>query len=546
MKRGCGGVREMYRSHIAANIFEHKQPVVWCSFLGSAAPTYLPNQLNGRKAHERSRSCFEKQTKFNLKVLLCFSDSCLHTTSTLTCYRFGSVFTSTGKRTVSFSGLFVLTMPSTTELLLGSLSLLLVFIGSAEAAAADGAVAAIDVTQYSRLYVKYQNCVWSPSANGCGNNNQQQNNNQNQQQNSYWYSSFAPCYRANVAYTVYGVKVDDTGTYKTGGECNKKGNYIGSYFTTNGVEDFFNMLTQAGVGMWKSYDDNGEGGNGDNNKGDDDEMGDCQVISNNQAGDNGENNNNNKQEAAQYDYTANNRKMYGETTSAGLGCSNKHKFAVKMYQGAYCDERAVLDVTDNLETLNDELEDSAQCVLIYSAAVEAVAAAEDDGADADAENEQENEEQQQQQQQQEINNAGDLLVNSEACNVRLFPQTCPDPHGLLHSDARAVGQRLSSQRRSMPIVRQVFSWIFMSLGGLFIGASAWACCNKTARAEKFKRNRTNNNNDSTLNKGWRTQFKRANDTTVDQIKATAAAATGTAATSKRRRFFRMFSRGAKS
>jgi hypothetical protein len=451
------------------------------------------------------------------------------------------------KQTVSFSCLIVETMPSTTELLLSSLSLLLVFISSAEAAAADGGVAAIDVTQYSRLYVKYQNCVWSPYANGCGNNQQQ--NNQNQQQNSYWYSAFAPCYRANVAYTVYGVKVDDTGTYKTGGECNKKGNYIGSYFTTNGVEDFFDMLTQAGVGMWKSYDDNGEGGNGDNNKGDDGEVGDCQVISNNQAGDNGEdNNNNNKQEAAQYDYTANNRKMYGETTSAGLGCSNKHKFAVKMYQGAYCDERAVLDVTDNLGTLNDELEDYAQCVLIYAAAVEAVAAAEDDGADADAdaENEQGNEEEQQQQQQDEINNAGDLLVNSEACNVRLFPQTCPDPHGLLRSDARAVGQRLSSQRRSMPIVRQVFSWIFMSLGGLFIGASAWACCNKTARAEKFKKNRTNKNDDSANNKGWRTQFKHANDTTVNQIKATAAAATGTTATSKRRRFFRMFSRGAKS
>jgi hypothetical protein len=90
MKRACGGVPEMYRPHIAANFFDHKKPVVWRSVLRSAAPTYLPNQLNGRKAHERSRSCFEKQTKFNSKEHLSFFDS-LFVTTTPDCYRFGSV-----------------------------------------------------------------------------------------------------------------------------------------------------------------------------------------------------------------------------------------------------------------------------------------------------------------------------------------------------------------------------------------------------------------------------------------------------------------------
>lgn len=353
--------------------------------------------------------------------------------------------------------------------------LLLGIVGQAEGTS-------IDLSQYNRVYVSYENCVWSPYANGCGGDGGQ---------SQYWYSALTSCYRANVAYTVYGVALDDSRTYKDGEEC-EKGNFIGSFFTTTGVEDFLDSMTQAGV----SFSDN------DNGDGDNSEVWDCEIIS---QGD-GEN------KEDEYDYTANNRKMYSNTISGGLGCSNSHQFVTKTYAGAYCDERAELEVTDDLATLNEELEGNSQCVLIYDATTDA--------------NQQGND--------QKDGNNGDLLDNSEACNIRLYPQTCPDPFGQLHSDARAVGQRMSRGKR-FPIVRSIFSWIFLSVGVLFLGVSAWAFCNKSTQTEKRQKV-------SSTGTKWRAPFKREIED-VPREQATAAKSFNAATpTQKKRRFFRWFSR----
>jgi hypothetical protein len=163
--------------------------------------------------------------------------------------------------------------------------------------------------------------------------------------------------------------------------------------------------------------------------------------------------NDNGDEQAAESTSTNNVKVNAMTTSYGIGCADKSKhFVMKTYGGAYCDERDVREVTDTLDTFNNDLS-QISCVAIYDA--EAVA------------NEEGN---------QQNNNGGSatsLLTYSEPCNVHLYSSQCPDPYGKLSRDARASAHTMAfNEHPRREVVKTVFSWLLMCFGWILIGTSA--------------------------------------------------------------------------
>jgi hypothetical protein len=296
---------------------------------------------------------------------------------------------------------------------------------------ADAAAVMDNLLNYSKLYVTYQNCAWSPytannNNNACGNGG------------DYWYMGLTECFRSNVAYSLYGVLKDqeDTG-------CNKK-TFINSFFTTSGIDSFTSYMTTAGITF--SADADGA------------------YVTSACTVDNSNNNNGQNQDDGSSS-TGNNVKINAMSTSYGVGCADKSKgFEMKKYGGAYCDEREVREVTDAMDTFNSEMS-GVQCIAIYDAAAE-----------ADNNNQNNN-----------GGSASDILAYSEACNVMLFPDQCPDPYGKLRSASRASAHTMSVNshpRREM--VKTVFSWLLMGFGILLIAASAMVYFRKMKAMESSK------------------------------------------------------------
>ena len=275
-----------------------------------------------------------------------------------------------------------------------SLTLLLAFVlGSASASnnqeVASGEDVVANLADYSKLYVSYRNCAWSSYADGCDVEGGDDEN--------LWYLGLTECYRTNVAYSLYGVK---TGEKDKG--CTKA-TFINSFFTTSGIETFTAYMAAAGVSFSESDDENQV-------------TSDCNVV---EAEDGNENNNNNNN-----NYATNNRKIYSSDTSYGVGCVGD-SFALKQYQGIYCDERTEPTVTDTMSTFNSEIS-QAKCVVIYDASSSnANDGGEDEGGD-----------------QQD---AVGLLQYSEPCDIRNFPNKCPDPYGKLKREARANAHTVAAE-----------------------------------------------------------------------------------------------------
>lgn len=240
---------------------------------------------------------------------------------------------------------------------------------------------------------------------------------------AYWYLGFTECFRANVAYSLYGVLKgeEDQG-------CNKH-TFINSFLTTQGVEAFTQSVQAAGVVF---TDDNSN----TNNNGDDDE--------------------NENEVDSEYPGGVTSQCFYEEDDddanqefSNGLGCSGK-SFVQKAYKGTYCKDQSDIKVTDQLSSFNSEIQKTV-CVQIYSREA------------ANNNNNNEN---------QDDWDSLDVLYKSRACDVRQFPKQCPDPYGKLRSYARASARATEKSNHPLrQMVKTAFSWIFLSVGLAFLGAS---------------------------------------------------------------------------
>lgn len=260
-------------------------------------------------------------------------------------------------------------------------------------------------------------CRWSPYAsdnNGdCGAETDDQ----------YWYMGNTECFRANAAFSLYGVLngKDDIG-------CARK-TFINSFFTTSGVETFAQALYSSGV----TFQSNGDADN-DNPGG---VTSQCSYDDSNNNAD---------------DSVSHNQKYGSGYASYGLGCY-KNSFAMKQFKGPFCNSRDEVKITDKMTNFNNDLQ-QATCVPIYSA----------DGSG---------------------NNGLDLLSYITACSVREFPSSCPDPHGILaryaRADAKAVARAANPTRERL---KSVFSWILLCLGAILIIFSANVCIRRRRRSRR--------------------------------------------------------------
>jgi hypothetical protein len=288
-------------------------------------------------------------------------------------------------------------------------------VSSASAELVDGVTVLNNLSKYSKLYVTYNNCAWSPYAANNNNNNACGANG-----GDYWYMGLSECFRANVAYSLYGVLKDEEDK-----GCNKN-TFINSFFTTTGISTFTDYMTVAGA-TFTETDDNAVAISSD-----------CQA------------NNDDANEAQQDSSSTNNVKVNALSTSYGVGCADKtNMFVIKTYGGAYCDERDVQEVTDTLDTFNNDMS-QVNCVAIY-----------DEVAAADQENQQNN-----------GASAIGLLTYSEPCNVYLYSSECPDPYGKLHHEARVSAHTMAfNDHPRREVVKTVFSWLLMGFGVVLICAS---------------------------------------------------------------------------
>jgi len=217
-------------------------------------------------------------------------------------------------------------------------------------------------------------CRWSAST-GSDEDNEAQQDNENEDS---WYMGTVPLRQANVAFSLYGVKKSEDGTYNSKNSGCSAATFINSFVTTASFRTFTDSLAAAGVDSFNQEQD-GEEEDG----------------------------------ADAYDVCSDD--------GYGVGCSSSGAFVYNLYSqnanGDYiCDKNHVANVFDEMDDWNTNIE-STSCFEIYNA--QTAYAANDDGGDGDNDEDGEFPIQK-------------LLAYSQDCSVENPEITCPDPHGVLH------------------------------------------------------------------------------------------------------------------
>jgi len=160
-----------------------------------------------------------------------------------------------------------------------------------------------DLSQFSSLYIQYQNCAWAQNKNQYSDDEESGSGDET----DYWYIDATPQYAANVAYSLYGSL---TGESFSG--CNED-TFINSFTTNGGFEPFAQALYYAGV--------------------------------------------------TDTDYSG----TYSSECAGGAGvaCDYQVGFAYVSYSSDACDPYYATGVTDSMGYMNSAFQ-SAQCVQIYN------------------------------------------------------------------------------------------------------------------------------------------------------------------------------------
>lgn len=215
---------------------------------------------------------------------------------------------------------------------------------------------------------------WSPSQiedDSCGEDGGENN----------WYYGHTECYRANAAYSLYGVP---SGSSEDG--CTRE-TFLYSFFSA-GIESFTAAMAGAGLTFYSAADD----GYPDYSS----------VCSSENANGNGDDN------------VQHGEKTQSWATSYSLGCYN-HAFVEQTFSGTDCNKNSLVATTNRLTTFNQDLR-RAECLQVYSSS--------SGNSNEDVTN---------------------FLQYSMPCSVRAFPNGCPDPYGKLHAEARALERQVDQQ-----------------------------------------------------------------------------------------------------
>jgi hypothetical protein len=273
------------------------------------------------------------------------------------------------------------------------------------------------------LFYFYHTFRWSEYGNNDSDNNDQNDDNtgcrgDGEDWDENWYMGLTQCFRANVAYTLYGVKTGQTVSGK--GACSKA-HYINSFFTNGGIESF-------GDAVGVDYEDSGASTECSSDQVDDEE---------------GDNNNNNNQGG---DDDNHNYLIYTNYVSYGTACSRNGEFIQAQFQGAYCDGNHFLANNGEFEDLNSAL-DELGCLQVYGGEAEET---DDNNNNEDADS-----------------IATSLLSYSASCSHTEYPDRCPDPYGVKRKRDNRLSSYSKAQFRAVPLVMPILSSLLFAGAALF-------------------------------------------------------------------------------
>jgi len=325
----------------------------------------------------------------------------------------------------------------------------------------------IEGGEYDQIYIQYHRCVWSEYTDNGDNDDDPRCNAGDDAEDQPWYMGKTQCYRANIAYSLYGVRKGDDSPRNA---CGKR-YYINSFYTKNGMEDFGNLLGLENYGEASSQ---------------------CTLVEDDENGDGDEAKNDNGSSGV----------MYPNARSYTTACAGG-KFVTAMFHGAYCTGRSDLQTINELDQLNNELEE-LDCALVYSAEDEnknkngnqnkngrRLEEGEDedrededgDGDDEDQDEEEREEENEEDEKEEEENVVlWDVLAYSSTCSILEHPIACPDPYGV--KKRFGLNPRTSTGFFSYFRVIDWFTSVFFVLGFFLLLLN---CLIKDSEPKKKKR-----------------------------------------------------------
>ena len=244
-----------------------------------------------------------------------------------------------------------------------------------------------NLSSYDKLWIKPHSCVWSECAVDDTDDGYTGDNRDGDEQ---WYQYRTQGFCANAAYSLYGRKKSES-LFPSFSGCTR-GHYINSFFTYGGADNLLKAVGKTPV----VYSNDGYGNNNDDN---DDSYGTSANAACVEIDYQGDDNSMSYNDDANNDGN-NNRDLSGSNDYDGysgtLGCTADGKYAFAAFQSNSCDGNYYAGIVDNFRKYNSQ-HNSVGCSKVY------------DGKNTE--------------------NILMLLKSSWSCDIRLYPNGCPDPYG---------------------------------------------------------------------------------------------------------------------
>eukprot|EP00537_Pseudo-nitzschia_pungens_P003358 CAMPEP_0172366148 /NCGR_PEP_ID=MMETSP1060-20121228/13748_1 /TAXON_ID=37318 /ORGANISM="Pseudo-nitzschia pungens, Strain cf. cingulata" /LENGTH=497 /DNA_ID=CAMNT_0013089875 /DNA_START=14 /DNA_END=1504 /DNA_ORIENTATION=+ len=250
-----------------------------------------------------------------------------------------------------------------------------------------------NLDSYDKLWIKPHSCVWSECTVDDTDDNYMGDNRDGDEQ---WYQYRTQGFCANAAYSLYGQKKEDE-VFPSFLGCTRR-HFINSFFTYGGADNLLQSVGETPVAY--TYDDYDNDGNGNAN--DDDSTGltanaVCVEIDYEAGDDDSDDDSDDENNGGGSNDKSGSNDNDGY--SGTLGCGPNGEYLISAFQSSSCDGNYFAGVVNEFEEYNEQ-HNSIGCHNIY---------------------EKDNE--------VSVENVTMLLSNSWSCDLRLYPDGCPDPYG---------------------------------------------------------------------------------------------------------------------
>lgn len=280
-----------------------------------------------------------------------------------------------------------------------------------------------DLESYEKLWIKPHSCVWTECA---IDDTDDGYTGDNRDGDGQWYQYRTQGFCANAAYSLYGQKKKD-GFLASFLGCTRR-HFINSFFTYGGADNLLKSIGETPAVYNYDGDDNDGNANNDDGYGSS-----ANAVCSEIEYDAGSDANNNEDEEEQSGSGDNNQ------FSGTLGCAPDGQYVIAAFQSSSCDGNYYAGVVDTFEEYNKQ-HDAIGCHKIYQ--------------DGD---------------EMSVENVMKLLSNSWSCDLRLYPNGCPDPYGEKEKydfAMRTVAKGGNSQRayQNMILKRpfRITSWVMFA------------------------------------------------------------------------------------